>query len=205
VRLRLVPTNPRIIELLRDAADNVGEAGRLLHTVFREFPDQRDAIAELRAAEQRGDAISRELFGLLESTMVSPIERDDAFALASAIDDVVDHLDEAADELQLYGVREVLRPALEQAAVAEATCALLREAVHRLDGFQDARGVITELRARETEADQLYRRAVGTLFSGETDPLTVIRWKDIHEELEAAVNAAERAGEVLETISLKTR
>ncbi len=205
MRLRLVPTNPRIIELLRDAADNVGEAGRLLHTVFREFPDQRDAIAELRAAEQRGDAISRELFGLLESTMVSPIERDDAFALASAIDDVVDHLDEAADELQLYGVREVLRPALEQAAVAEATCALLCEAVHRLDGFQDAREVITELRARETEADQLYRRAVGTLFSGETDPLTVIRWKDIHEELEAAVNAAERAGEVLETISLKTR
>jgi predicted phosphate transport protein (TIGR00153 family) len=205
VRLRLVPTNPRVIELLCDAADNVAEAGRLLHAVFAGFPDTRWAIAELRDAERRGDAISRELYQLLESTVVSPIEREDAFALASAIDDVVDHLDEAADELQIYGVRSVVPAALEQAAIAEATCALLGEAVRRLDGFRDARDVIAQLRTREGEADLVHRRAVGDLFSGDADPLSVIRWKDIHEELEAAVNAAEQAVEVLETISLKTR
>jgi predicted phosphate transport protein (TIGR00153 family) len=205
VRLRLVPTNPRIIDLLCDAADNMAEAGRLLHAVFAGFPESRSTIGDLRTAERNGDAITRELFELLESTVVSPIDREDAFALASALDDVVDHLDEAADELQLYGIRTVSERAVEQAAVAAATCDLLREAVRRLDGAGDARDAIAQLRARETEADHLYRQAVAALFSGEADPLTVIRWKDIHEELEAAVNAAERAVEVLETISLKSR
>jgi uncharacterized protein len=183
----------------------MAEAGRLLAAVFAGFPGTRETIAELRVAERHGDAVTRELFQLLESTVVSPIDREDAFALASALDDVVDHLDEAGDELLLYGIRTVPETAVEQAAVAAAACALLQEAVHRLEGPADARDVIAQLRARETEADALYRQAVAALFSGETDPLTVIRWKDIHEELESAVNAAERAAEVLETISLKSR
>jgi uncharacterized protein Yka (UPF0111/DUF47 family) len=172
---------------------------------FRDFPESGGAVTALRAAERAGDGIARELFVTLESTIVSPIEREDAFALGSALDDVVDHLDEAADELYLYGVRTMRQAALRQAALAEDVSALLRDAVRRLRESDDPRDLIEQLRRRETEADQVHRTAVGELFSGDADPLMVIRWKDIHEELEAAVNACEQAAEVLESIALKTR
>ena len=205
VRLRLVPSNPRVLALLGEAGRNVAAAGDLMHAAFATFPANRAHASALRDAEREGDRITRELLVLLESTFVSPIDREDAFALASALDDVVDHLEEAVDELQLYGVRSVPETAVQQASIARDACHLLSDAVGRLDGLRDARDVIAAVRRAENAGDALVRVAIGALFGGDADPLVVIRWKDIHEEIEAAVNACERAVEILESIYLKTR
>jgi uncharacterized protein len=205
MRLGLQGSDRRYFALFDAAAENVADAGRLLHGLLAAFPANADLGEQMRACEQRGDGITRDLITLLNSTLVTPFDRDDLFALASAVDDVVDHLDEAADALAIYGVREVPPVAVRQAAVAEGACAALAEAVRRLDGLRDVATALTDVREHEREGDRLVRTALADLFDGSTDPLIVIRWKDIHEAIEHAINAAERAAAVIDAIQLKSR
>jgi uncharacterized protein Yka (UPF0111/DUF47 family) len=204
VRLRLLPGNTRFFELFDEAGRNVATAGAILHELLRAFPET-GAAGRLRACEEEGDRITRELVELLNGTFVTPFDREDVYALASALDDVVDHLDEAGDELVLYGVRSVRPEAVAQAAVAARTCELLAAAVGRLQGFAEIRGLLGELDAAEEEGDALVRAAIAGLFAGDADALAVIRWKDIHEEIEEAVDSCQRAGHVLESIYLKNQ
>ncbi len=205
MRLRVLPSNRRVLELLAEAGTNVAAAGATMHDALVGFPSPDGAPERLREIERNGDRLTRELYVLLESTLVSPIDREDAFSLASALDDVVDHLDEALDEITLYGVRTVVPAAIEQAAVARDACALLQEAVARLDGFRDAHDLIARIEELEHAGDRVERAAISSLFAGDADPLMVIRWKDIHEEIEAAINACDRAGQIVGTIYLKSR
>ena len=205
MRLRVLPSNRRVLELLAEAGTNVAAAGSTMYEALVGFPQADESATRLREIERNGDRLTRELYVLLESTLVSPIDREDAFSLASALDDVVDHLDEAVDEISLYGVRTVVPAAIEQAAVARDACALLQEAVSRLDGFRDARDLIARIEELEHAGDRVERAAISSLFAGDADPLMVIRWKDIHEEIESAINACDRAGQALGTIYLKNR
>ena len=126
-------------------------------------------------------------------------------AIAGAIDDVCDHVDEAAGNIAGYGVKEIRPQAKEQAHVILRSAEKLNDAVNRLEGFKDSSRQLHELRDLEDEGDRLNRAAVAELFSSEQDPLVVIRWKDIHEQLEEAVDACENAADVLEAILVKNR
>ena len=125
--------------------------------------------------------------------------------LAGAIDDICDHVDEAADNMSVYGVTKVPKRAWEQATVIHRAATQLDQGVRRLDGFRDSRDQLNELRRLEDEGDRLNREAVSDLFKTEADAMTVIRWKDIHERLEEAVDACENAADVLEAILVKNR
>jgi len=127
------------------------------------------------------------------------------YRLAGALDDVCDHVDEAADELGLYGVKKVPGEAREQADVILRAAIKLDEAINRLEGFKDSKEQLIELRALEDEGDRLVREAVAGLFRSGQDPISIIRWKDIHEQLEEAVDACENAADVLEAILVKNR
>ncbi len=136
---------------------------------------------------------------------MTPFDRDDMYRLAAAIDDVCDHIDEAADNIDAYEVREVPELARRQADVIYRAAAHLHEAVELLDGFRDASRQLAALRQLEDEGDRLEREAVAELFRSGADPLTIIRWKDIHAQLEDAVDACETAADVLEAIFVKNR
>jgi len=205
VRFRLQQSDARYNALFAAAADNVATAGRLLHELFAAYPDGGDLGERMRACEHEGDRITRALVELLNTTMLTPFDREDVYALASAIDDVVDHADEAADELAIYGVRKVPAAAVAQAHAAELACAALAEAVRRLDGFRAVADAVEAVRQHEREGDRLVRTALAELFAGDADPLVVIRWKDIHEEIERAIDACERAAVVIDSIYLKSR
>ena len=127
------------------------------------------------------------------------------FQLASALDDICDHIDEAAGNIAGYGVTEIRPSAKQQAEVILRSTEKLSEAVAQIDGFKDADRQLNELRDLEDEGDRLNRTAVAELFATATDPLVVIRWKDIHEQLEEAVDACENAADVLEAILVKNR
>jgi hypothetical protein len=127
------------------------------------------------------------------------------YRLAGALDDVCDHVDEAAAKIAGYGVQEIRVQAREQARVIRQSAGKLADAVALLEGFKDSRRQLTELRELEDVGDRILHDSVSTLFLAQADPLSVIRWKDIHESLEEAVDACEYAADVLEAIVVKNR
>ena len=204
-RISLVPQNREFYRLFARASANAVGIAELLVRLLEEFPVEGDLLREIKDAEHEGDRVTRELVDLLNRTFVTPFDRDDIYRLAGALDDVCDHVDEAAGNIAGYGVDRIRTAAKDQAQVILRSAQKLDQAVARLDGFKDATRQLDELRELEDEGDRLNREAVKELFASSEDPLAVIRWKDIHEQLEEAVDACENAADVLEAIMVKNR
>lgn len=205
-RFTLVPQRKEFYDLYNQAAANSVEIARLLARLLERFPNDRDTLArEIKDAEHEGDRLTHEVIDLLNRTFVTPFDRDDMYRLASALDDVCDHVDEAAGNVLGYGVTEIRPKARQQAEVIERAASKLQEAVGKLEGFKDSKRELIELRELEDEGDQLNRSAIAELFASGEDALLIIRWKDIHAQLEEAVDACENAADVLEAILVKNR
>jgi uncharacterized protein len=205
-RLRLTPQNREFFELYARASANTVEIARLLVRLLERFPEDGQAlISQIKEREHEGDELTHEVVNLLNRTFVTPFDRDDMYRLAGAIDDVCDHVDEAADNLGSWGVDRVPEKARDQAEVILQATTKLDEAVRRLDGFRDSSDQLSELRRLEDLGDELERDAVADLFRSTDDAKVIIRWKDIHERLEEAVDALENAADVLEAILVKNR
>jgi uncharacterized protein len=204
-RISLVPQKREFFVLYGRASRNAVEIARLLVRLLDEFPQNGGLLRDIKELEHEGDRLTRELIDLLNRTFVTPFDRDDMYQLASALDDVCDHIDEAAGNIAGYGVNAIRPAAKAQGHVLLRATEKLREAVERIDGFKDAGRQLHELRDLEDEGDRLNREAVSELFQSENDPIAIIRWKDIHEQLEEAVDACENAADVLEAILVKNR
>jgi uncharacterized protein len=204
-RLRLTPQKREFYVLFNQAAENARDIARLLVQLLENWPESRSTLADIRELEHEGDRLTHEVINLLNRTFVTPLDRDDMYRLASAIDDVCDHVDEAADNIDAYEVVDVRDKALQQAEVIHRAASRLAEAVQLLEGFKDSRRQLVALRELEDEGDRLSREAIADLFRTDVEPLVIIRWKDIHEQLEEAVDAFQRAADVLEAILVKNR
>jgi predicted phosphate transport protein (TIGR00153 family) len=206
VRLpRLTPQKKEFFDLFTAAAANGAEIARLLVALLEGWPESRELLEAIRDAEHEGDRLTYEVVNLLNNTFVTPFDRDDMYRLATVLDDICDHVDEAADDIDAYEVRDVPALAVEQARVVERAAAHLHEAVSVLEGFEDSRAQLLSVRELEDEGDRLSREAVADLFRSGRDPLTIIRWKDIHEQIEEAIDACENVADVLEAILVKNR
>ena len=204
--LNLIPQKREFFELYNRAAANIVEISERLVELLERFPDGADdLIRDVRELEHEGDRLTHELVDLVNRTFVTPFDRDDMYRLAGALDDICDYVDEAAGKVVSYGVNEIRDPALGQAQVIRRAAGKLAEAISRLEGFKDSKRQIIELRELEDEGDQLVHDAVSSLFADGADPLVVIRWKDIHEALEEAVDACDKGANVLEAILVKNR
>jgi uncharacterized protein len=201
--MRLVPRNHHLTELLARASHNLVEISELLVELFTGFPASLPVADRIRELEAVGDELTHQLVRLLDDTFVVPYDREDLHALSGRLDDVCDHIDEAASQIVVYGVRHVPETAVAQAVVVRDACRALAHAVERMDDPVAASAHLVELHTLENAGDALLREAIGALFAGNTDALVVIRWKDIHEELENAVDACESAAHVLESAFLK--
>jgi hypothetical protein len=205
-RLRLTPQNRAFYQLYSQASANAVEISRRLCRQLETFPEDGAALLEeIREHEHTGDRLTHEVVDLLNRTFVTPFERDDMYRLAGAIDDVCDDVDEAANHLATYGVERVPTIAKQQADVILRAAEHLDRAVGRIEGFKDSKDDLIALRSLEEEGDALLRTAIADLFRSEQDPISIIRWKDIHETLENATDALEKAADVLEAIIVKNR
>jgi uncharacterized protein len=204
MRLSLVPRPAEFYDLFTAAGANALAAAQKAEIRIREFPNSSVTQADVKAVEHEGDRITRDLIQLLNTQYVTPFDREDIFALATAIDDVVDHIEEATDLLELYGIELPTRQSIEQARILTAAVGHLNAA---LTGLKTQRGVqqeLIKLKELEDEGDRVLRDAIADLFRDERiDPLTVIRWKDIFEALEEALDAAETAANVVGNIVVK--
>ena len=203
--LRLKPQKREFYDLFNAAAANAREMARLLVDLLAGWPESRELLRDIREAEHEGDRLTHEVVNLLNRTFVTPFDRDDMYRLASVIDDICDHVDEAADDIDAYEMQTVPDGARRQADVIYRAVSRLHEAVEQLESFGDTNRQLFALRELEDEGDRLVREAIAELFRSGTDPLTIIRCKDIHEQLEEALDACENAADVLEAILAKNR
>jgi predicted phosphate transport protein (TIGR00153 family) len=205
-RITLVPQRREFYDLYNQAASNNVAIARLLVRLLESFPNDRDTLArDIKEAEHEGDRLTHEVVDLLNRTFVTPFDRDDMYRLASALDDICDHIDEATGNILGYGVTAIRPNARQQATVIERAATKLQEAVGKLEGFKDSSRELIELRELEDEGDRLNREGIAELFASGADAISIIRWKDIHEQLEEAVDACENAADVLEAILVKNR
>ena len=204
-KIRLVPQTREFYALFDRAATNLVSTSQLLLDLLEHYPDRRALVDEIKDREHEGDRVTHDIVQLLNRTFVTPIDREDIYDLATALDDICDFMDQVADELNLYGVEEVPREAIDQAGVIFRAVSKIADAVHGLDGLRDIRHHLIDVHTLEDEGDRIVRAATAKLFRDGLDPLVVIRWKDIHHDLEQAVDRCEHAAHVLESIYLKNR
>jgi uncharacterized protein Yka (UPF0111/DUF47 family) len=204
LRLSLVPRTTAFYDLFTKAGATALEAARLVERRFREYPNSSVSQADVKDVEHKGDALTRDLIRLLNTQYVTPFDRDDIYQLATMLDDVVDHLDEASDLLELYGVESPARQALEQCRILVGAVEHLSLALAELRGMRGVERHLVALKALEDEGDRVLRDAIADLFrDSRIDPLIVIRWKDIFEALEDALDACETCANVIGNIVVK--
>jgi uncharacterized protein len=204
MKISLTPRTEEFFKLFARAGENALQTARLVERRFREHPNSGVTQEQVKAEETDGDAITRELITLLNTQYITPFDREDIFQLATEIDDVVDYLEEASDLLGLYGVELPTRHAVQQCAVIVGACEQLAIACKNLKGMHGVQQALVELKRLEDEGDQILRDALASLFRDERiDPLIVIRWKDIYDGLERALDACETAANVIANIYVK--
>ena len=196
-------SDDEFFDLFEEAGRNLERAGVLVEQLLAEYPDSANLAGEIRDCEHEGDRITHEIIQRINHTFVTPIEREDVLDLASALDDIVDYIDEVADYLGLYKVEAPMEQAQKLASILRAATAEIAKAVPLIRGFRDITEQTVEAHRLENEGDRVVREAVTALFDGATDPMVVIRWKDIFERLENAIDATERAAYVLEGVVIK--
>ena len=200
-----MPERTQFFDLYGQAAANVVDIADLLIQLLDRFPDDGELSRDIKELEHHGDRLTHDVVDLLNRTFVTPFDRDDMYRLAGALDDICDHIDEAAGNVLGYGITDIRPAARAQAQVIHRAATKLQAAVGCLHGFKDASRQLDELRELEDEGDRISREAIAELFSGGLDAIALIRWKDIHEQLEEAVDACENAADVLEAILVKNR
>jgi len=199
--------DPQLLELFEQAGRNMQHATVLLRDMLAAFPEQAELARDIYQCEQEGDRITHDILHRLAERGERRCHMDaaDVHALTIALDDVVDFAEEAADQLGRYAVEAPMAQAEEIAGVLVAASEEVAASLRQLRNGMELTPRLVEIHRLENEADQLVRAAVASLFAQGIDPIVVIRWKDIFESLEAAVDACETVANVLEGMSLKRR
>jgi uncharacterized protein len=204
MRISLTPRTSEFFTLFGKAGENALQVSRLVERRFREHPNSGITQEQVKKEETEGDAITRDLITLLNTQYVTPFDRDDIYMLATEVDDIVDYLEEASDLLGLYGVEMPTRHAVEQCGIIVRACEQLASALDNLKGMRGVQEALVQVKAYEDEGDRVLRDALAALFRDEAiDPLIVIRWKDIYEALERALDACETVANVVANILVK--
>jgi predicted phosphate transport protein (TIGR00153 family) len=202
-RLSLLPRDSTFFDLFIEAGKNTVQAAGLLDRMMASWPDDSGLSKEILDAEQEGDRITHDIIKRLNSTFVTPIDREDIYGLATQMDDIVDYTEEAADLLGLYKIEAPMTQAQALTKVLVQACEQLAQGLEHLREFKDLDRYWIEIHRLENDGDRISRDAVASLFSNGIDPMVVIRWKDMFAVLENAIDATETAAQILEGIVIK--
>jgi len=198
--------DPELLALFEESARNVQRCSLLLRDLLTDYPEQAPLARDILLCEQEGDRIAHDILHRLAGNgngRRAALDAADVHALAGALDDIVDYAEEAADQLGLYGVEAPMEQAQRMTVVLVDTSDRVAESLGRLRAGDDLAVDLMEIHRLENEADRIVRAGVASLFAAGIDPMTVIRWKDIYDTLESAVDACETVANVLEGITLK--
>ena len=190
-------------DLFERAGANIVRAAELLDEMLASYPEHPELARDILACEHDGDQITHDIISRLNQSFVTPIDREDILQLASALDDIVDYTEEVADYLGLYKIEAPMAQSQRLAGVLRDATRQISAAIPLIRTFKDISQHMVEVHRLENEGDRIVREAIASLFESGIDPMVVIRWKDIFERLENAIDSTERAAFILEGIVIK--
>jgi uncharacterized protein len=199
------PKEREFFDLFEEAGSNCVLAAGLLEQMLLKWPDHGETLRDVIVCEQEGDRITHDIMQRLNHTFVTPFDREDIIALASSLDDIVDFIEEVADFLGLYQIEAPTEQAQRMAGVLHEATRQINGAIPRLRNLADIHHFTVEVNRLENDGDRILREALAALFNHGIDPMMVIRWKDIYERLEDAIDATETAVNTMESIIIKNR
>jgi uncharacterized protein len=195
---RLLPRDPKFFELFIADGDNLAAAARALNEMVDQYDRLDERVAEIQALEKRGDEIDGEITRKLEDAFVTPFDREDIHQLVARLDDVVDGIQAIAETFVIYRVPAPTPESRRLAAIIDSQGVELSQALRKLDGLKDLERHFSAVHELENEADGLSRAAVAKLFRDDLPPIDVIKWRDLYNDLEETIDAAEDAAEAME-------
>jgi hypothetical protein len=199
----LAPNEREYFDLFEQAGANLVRSAELLEEMLASYPDSRELASVIHDCEHTGDQVVHDLIQRLNQTFVTPFDREDILQLSSALDDIVDFIDEVADYLGVYKIEAPMEQSQQLAGLLVRAARQVAAALGQLRGFKNITEYTVEVHSLENQADRVVRDAIGALFEGGTDPMVVIRWKDLYERLENAIDSTERAANIIEGIVIK--
>ena len=200
---RFRPVDGTFFDSLSELAAELEQGAALLARLLEDDADRVQIAAEVSAVETNADEITHAIILQVNQTFVTPIDREDIYALATGLDDVLDHMDEAADLIMLYEVHALPKEFAKQVSVLQRCAELTREAMPRLHSRTNLADYWTEIKRLEGSGDKQFRRILAKLFDGSYDALEVIKLKDILGSMEAAIDAFETVANTIEQITVK--
>jgi hypothetical protein len=203
MRLRLFPRETKFFDLFVAAADNTVEGARAYLEMVRNYTDPKGSHTLIRELEHKGDDLIHETIRSLNQTFVTPIDREDIHGLSTDLDDIMDFIEAGSDIFNLHRIEEPTRFMRDQAAIllriSEAVAAAMRD----LRKFKGLEAHWIEINSIENEGDQVYRKAIAELFSGDYKAMEVLKNKEVYDQIEAAIDRCEDVANRLESIVLK--
>ena len=201
--MRLIPRDEQFYDLFQQLAARLTRAATLLNQLFREPQRRAEHVQAIKAAEHEADGITHEIIDRLDRTFITPFDREDIHELASKLDEVVDLLDGAARRVEIFQINEVHPPAVRLSEVVVRAAAQIEDAVKHMKDGKIVSVKAYELKKLEEEGDAIYHESMGALFQREHDAITVIKWKELYDKVEDALDQAEDVTNVLQSIALK--
>ena len=197
------PDYERFYDLLEQAGENVERTTALLQELLASWPEKAELRQEIVDREHDGDRLTHDILHDLHLKSFAPLPTRDAVMLTGAIDDIVDLAEEVSDYMALYGIEAPMEQAQELADVLHSAGVKVKSALAKLPDPATYVGDVVELNRLEEDGDRIARAAISSLFAGGIDPLVIVRWKDIFERLEQAIDACDRVGNLLQGIALQ--
>lgn len=200
---KLIPKEEKFFDMFSAMAENAHEASKLLRQMLESSGDSSDIANNIKSLEHKGDRMVHDLMTKLNKTFIVPIDREDIHNLASKIDDVMDLIEAVARRILLFKIDQVREPAVHLSQVLQRSTSAIVAAVDQLHDGKKVLDACIEINRLEDEADHIYHVALGNLFETETNPISLIKWKELFETLEAALDKCEDVANVIEGIVIK--
>ena len=200
---RLLPTEPRFFDLFKLQAATVLEAARALQDMARNFERVEERAQHIKELESKGDTITHSLIKKLNRTFITPFDREDIHALASALDDVLDNIEGVSSRFALFHVTSITPETVDLIAIIEQACTTIHDAVKELPDLKRVQDYCIRINHLENQADHISRTITAKLFENETDFRDLIKWKELYGRLEATTDDCEDVANILEGIYVK--
>ena len=201
----LIPKEEKFFKLFKDMTENIIDGAKLLKDMLDNFDNPNESQRKIKDVEHKGDSITHDIIQMLNKTFVTPLDREDIYALASKLDDILDLIDASSQLVIMYNVDSIPSEAKSLGFIILQSCYAVDKAVAMLGKKTNEQifAACVEINALENEADRVSREAISRLFDEEKDPIQLIKWKEIYETLERATDKCEDAANILESVVVK--
>lgn len=200
----LIPKDEKFFAMFRDMSQNIVVGAELFKEMLDHYTDPATSQRKIKEVEHKGDTITHDIIKKLNKSFITPFDREDIYALAAALDDVLDLIDACATKFVMYNVEKSTQESKEFAFLILKACQTIDKTVALLGGkLEPISAYCIEVNALENEADRVCHEAISRLFDEEKDPIQLIKWKEIYETLEATTDKCEDAANILESVVVK--